>query len=221
MNLNARFILWIRQVFKKWGKLIVTVAAIWILVIMINNYLAGNKKTQELEKSYDADNPIMNDYGEVPKKYVDTIKSTINEYFNSCKAKDYEKAFNMLTDNCKKSLYNNDKDEFKEYVDAIYTSNGLTYYLQNYSNYNDTYIYQITISEDIEATGTTNGYDSYVEKMSLIKDENSDTFKIGNNNYITTKELNKIVEESNMKIKVESVDILYNKENMILTGAAY
>ena len=220
MNLNARFVLWIRRVFKKWGKLIVTVAAIWILIIMINNYLAGNKTTKELEKSYDADNPIMSDYGTVPKKYLETIKTTIDDYFKSCKAKDYEKAYNMLTDNCKKALYSNDIDEFKEYVDALFTSDSLTYYLQNYSNYNDTYIYQISISEDIEATGTTTGYDSYVEKISLIKDENSDTFKIGNNNYITTKDLNKIIEDPNMKIKVGSVDILYNKEiyNVTITN---
>ena len=219
MNLNARFILWIRNIFKKYGKLIFAIVAIWVLIIMLNNYL-GNKSTEKvLEKSYDEDRPIMDDYGEVPVKYREKIKETIDKYFNYCKSKQYEEAYNLLSDNCKKSLYENNVQEFKEYVDAIYTSNSLTYYLQNYSNYDDVYIYQISISEDIEASGTTTGNDSYVEKMSLIK-EDDDSFKIGNNNYITTVTLNKIAEESNLKIKVEDVDVLYNKEiyNVTITN---
>lgn len=212
MNLNARFILWARSFIKKYGKIVITVIAVWALVIMINNYLGNREPEKQLQQSYNEDMPIMDGEGVVPQKYRETIKNTINEYFNYCKNKEYEKAYDLLTDSCKESLYENNIELFKEYVDSIYTRNDLTYYIQNYSNYNDYYIYQMFIGEDIEATGTTNQTSNYNEKISLVKNKDDDNFKIGNNNFIESKKVDKIVEETNMKMKINSMDIFYNKE---------
>ena len=68
------------------------------------------------------------------------------------------------------------------------------------------------IGEDIEATGTTNQTSNYNEKISLVKNKDDDNFKIGNNNFIESKKVDKIVEETNMKMKINSMDIFYNKE---------
>ena len=217
MNLNARFLLWIRKIIKKYGKLIIGGLAVWVLIIMINNYVGSKAENTELSKSYKQDVPIMEDNGAVPKKYVDEIKNTVKEYFDYCKNKDYEKAFAMLSKDCRESVYTNDVREFAKYANEIYTSPSLVYYLQNYSNPKNTYIYEMTISEDIEASGTTNGNEKYSEKIALTRDEDNNKFVISNNNYIKQDKLNLISEETNMKIKVEKVDILYNKEIYTVT----
>ena len=227
MNLNARFLLWIRKIIKRYGKLILGALALWLLIAMVNNYVGSKSGDKVLSTAYHEDTPIMSDNGSVPKKYVDEIKKTVKEYFDYCIAginadeeiskANYEKAFNMLSDDCKKNLYNNHVEDFMEYAKEIYTSPTLVYYLQNYSNPNNTYIYEMTISENIEATGTTDGDSYYNEKISLTRDEDNNRFVIANNNYIQTDELNKIFEETNMKIKVVKRDILYNKEIYTVT----
>ena len=64
----------------------------------------------------------------------------------------------MLSDNCKNYLYNNNIEDFKKYVDAVYTEYNNYSYTQNYSNKDDVYIYDVTtLNSDILATGTTGG----------------------------------------------------------------
>ncbi len=217
MNINSRITMAIRNFFKKYGRIIIVVAIIWLIIFIINQYLKRIPKEISMINTYAPDTAIIDDGGNVPKKYVDTINQTVEKYFNYCNNKNYEQAYNMLTSQCKEYLYGNDLSIFKEYVDSIFTQTKI-YNLQNYSNVDNVYVYDLIILDDIEATGTTEGYEPYKEKITLRKENNE--FKISNQGYIESKTYNKYAEDENLKVTVKSKDVSYTREgyNVTLTN---
>ena len=114
----------------------------------------------------------------------------------------------MLTEECKEYLYGG-LDLFKEYVDSIFTTTKI-YNLQNYSNVDGIYIYDIVITDDIESTGTTGGYEPYKEKIAVRKENN--IFKISNQGFIRTQEYNKVAEDDYLRVTVNSKDMSYRSK---------
>ena len=55
----------------------------------------------------------------------------------------------MLTEDCKSYLYSNSVGQFKNYVDEIYNTKKI-YNIQNYSNTDDAYIYNIRILDECQ-----------------------------------------------------------------------
>lgn len=170
--------------------------------------------------TYEPDSPIIDDTDAISKSTATKIKETVKAYIECCNNKDYEGAYSCLTDDCKRYVYNNDIENFKTYVDNVFATQK-TYSLQNYSNLNKVYVYNLTIIDDMEATGTTgsdNGegsYDKYQEKIALTKVDGE--FKIANDNFIQTVELGYTSEDDFMKITIESKDVSYSLEGYNLT----
>ena len=213
MNFNARITLAIRKFFRKHGKVILIIFVVWLILFLANLYLKLRPTRIELQSSYEPDTPVMDEGDNVPKRLVKDINSSIDNYFNFCNNKDYESAFNMLTADCKERVYGNDINQFKNYVDNIF-NNYKIYNLQNYSNLDDNYIYNIRILDDISATGTTGQYDTYEEKI-VVHSENNE-FKISNQGYIGKVDINKEIENDDMKVKVIKKEISYSKEEYTL-----
>jgi hypothetical protein len=215
MTLNAKITMSIRKFFKKYGKALVILIVVWLIVILVNNYLKTLKTEVGLQTTYSPDTPVISKGGTVPKQYREKISTLIDNYFEDMNSKNYQAAFDMLTDDCKQFLYNDSVDVFKDYVESVFNT-GKIYNIQNYSNANNNYIYNINILDDIEATGTTTGYDVYTEKLIIKKD--GDNFKISNQGYIgkTTFE-NIYAEDDQIKVKVNYKDASYKKEGYNLT----
>ena len=213
MNFNARITLAIRNFFRKHGKVILIIFVVWLILFLANLYLKLRPTRIELQSSYEPDTPVMDEGDNVPKRLVKDINSSIDNYFNFCNNKDYESAFNMLTADCKERVYGNDINQFKNYVDNIF-NNYKIYNLQNYSNLDDNYIYNIRILDDISATGATGQYDTYEEKI-VVHSENNE-FKISNQGYIGKVDINKEIENDDMKVKVIKKEISYSKEEYTL-----
>ncbi len=209
MNLNSRIILSVRQFFKKYKKVILIVAVVWVGIFLINLYLKNMPQKVELSKSYTPDTPVMDEGDVVPTRLVNSVKSTIDEYFNYCNNKEYDKAYNMLTDDSKEYLYSNDISGFKEYIDEIFTTKKI-YNIQNYSNLNDVYIYNFNILDDITATGSTDDYSVYQEKLAVHNTK--DGLKISNKNYIGKEEIGKETESDYLKVKVLEKNMTYRRE---------
>ena len=210
MTINSRITLAIKKFFKKFGKIIFIVLFIWLIVFFINLYLL--KKPEELiaTNTYNPDTPIIDYGGKVPNKDKEEVNETLESFLNYCKTKDYENAFNMLSDNCKNYLYNNNIEDFKKYVDAVYTEYNNYSYTQNYSNKDDVYIYDVTtLNSDILATGTTGGYDTYKDRISIITENG--VKKIANQGYIKNINISKEIEDDYMRIKVISKDCNYDQ----------
>lgn len=213
MNANAKFILWLRGFFKKYGKIILIVFLVWLVMFAVNIYLKKKPKKLEAKTSYNPDAPIINEEITVPKKTVEKVNNTVQEYFNYCNAKQYELAFNMLTEECKQYIYSNNVNNFKEYIDGIFKSKKI-YNIQNYSNVGNKYIYDIKILDDIAATGTTNNYEVYKDK--LVLHDTNDGLKISNQSYVGKQEIGKETEDDNMKVKVLKKEMSYAREEYTL-----
>lgn len=211
MNINSRITLAIRNFVKKYGKIIGIVFFAWLAIFLVNQYLLNKPKDIVLKESYTPDIPIMDDTKEVSKGDAKKIHELVDQYFNYCESKEYQKAYEQLTDDCKEYVYEDSLDNFKEYVDEIF-KDGKTYNIQNYSNVDNIYVYILTILDDVESSGTTGGYNTYQERIALIKDQKENTFKISNFNYITKKQINKTTEDGYLKVDVNSLQIGYDKQ---------
>lgn len=210
MKPGTRLLLALRKFFKKNWKVIVIVAVIWIGIIIINNYLKNRPKEITLTNTYNPDTPVIDSSESIPNNKKEEVNLLIDSFFNYCNTKQYQNAYNMLTEDCKNYMYSNSISEFMEYVDSVYTNTKI-YNLQNYSNTEKTYIYNITILDDIMSTGTTGGYQTYTEKISII-DENG-TLKISNQGYMGKKSFGNLFSEDNyLKIKILNKNMSYKRE---------
>ncbi len=213
MNLNSKVTLAVGKFFKRYGKVILIVFAVWLTLFLFNRYLKNKPKELKATTSYNSNEPIMDEGQQVPKKEVSKVNQAIDEYFNYCNSKEYESAFNMLTNECKNSLFDNNLEQFKEYIDGIYNKKKI-YNIQNYSNAKNIYIYDINILDDIAATGTTGDYEKYKEKIVIHNLE--DGIKISVLGYVGRTILERETEDDNMKVKVLYKEMSYEREEYTL-----
>ena len=214
MKPSAKILLAIRKFFKKYWKYIISIVVVWIAVIVINTYLKNKPKEINFANTYTPDTPVIENGGNVPKKDVEKVNNTIDTYFSYCNNKEYQNAYNMLTKDCQEYLYNNSISEFKAYIDNLF-ENKKIYNIQNYSNVDNIYIYNIRILDDIMSTGTTGGYDTYQEKIAIIEENGS--MKISNQGYIGKRSYTNLTGEDNfVKIKVLSKNMSYTKEEYLV-----
>lgn len=216
MKWYSKIQLQIMDFFKRHKKVIITVGIVWIIIIIINYILSNTQKEIKPITTYTPDEPVMDQGDKVPKNLKDPIKHAVDEYFNYCNTGNYEDAFNMLTDDCKEYLYNNDIERFKLYLSKIFDKNKI-YNLQNFSNKDNVYIYSINILDDILTTGTNGNeeFKYYEEKMAAIKD--GDTIKLTNNNYIKKENLNLISEENYLRLTINDRQVSYDQEIYTIT----
>lgn len=202
------FRLKVRDFYKRNKSKIVIILIIWFIIIVINFILKNIKEPQIPETSYKPHTAIM-DSSEVPKKDQEPIEKLIDEYINYGNNKEYEKAYNLLNDECKKELYPN-IEEFKKYIDKVFDTKK-TYTIQNYSNVDNTYIYEVNIFEDILATGLTGKDDLviYSEKFVITKQNNKLSLSI--RDFVGNTENHQIYEDN--FIKVEITDVIQSYEN--------
>ena len=153
-------------------------------------------------------------YKDAKKKYASIIEKANTELLNKVKkyisSKDYKGGYDFLIaheeeikDVCNAVL-------FEKYAKDFYSGNR-KYYLQNYSNIDNKYIYELHILDDLEVTGGTEENEEKVEKLTVIR-EKSD-YKIANQGYIGNKKYNNIIAQTEeMVVTVISKDISYKKE---------
>lgn len=207
----ADFRLKIGRFFRKNLRIIIFILIIWLLIVVINNLLKGYVPEKTLNVTYNPHESVLNSEEKVPNRLVEPINNLVDEYFNYCQNKEYEKAYNMLLDGCKQKYFRTIL-EFKDYVDMIFNGEKI-YYIQNYSNYKNNYIYQIRIFENIMRTGLTgvNDISFYEEKISIC--EVNGELKLGIRQYISTETMDNIYEDDYLKIWVEKKDTLYEQES--------
>ncbi len=177
---------------------------------MINTYLKNRPEEIIATNTYTPDTPVMDTGESVPETVIEEVNNTIDTFFNYCNSKQYKSAYDMLTTDCQEYMYSDSLSEFMEYVDSVYTSQKI-YNIQNYSNVNDVYIYDINILDDILSTGTTGGYETYKEKIALI--EENGVMKISNQGYIGKTTFSNVTgEDQYVKISIMDKNMSYQRE---------
>ena len=200
----------IGRFFRRYRKLVILLLIVWIIIVAINDFLKTNKQVETISTSYAPHQSIIGSTQTVPDDLQEPINTIIDTFFNYCQEKNYQAAYDMLSDGCKYVYFSN-LIYFQEYVDTIFNEEK-AYYIQNYSNYKDYYVYQVKIFENIMKTGLTGKDDlSFYEEKISIHNENGQ-LKLGLRQYITTEKMDDIYEDDYVKIWIEKKNVFYEQE---------
>ena len=205
-NLRIKII----KFFKKYKKLIFLLLVIYIIIFLINKYLGSIQEIKVPITTYEPHVSIMDSTSSVPSKLQEPIEEILENFITYCNNKDYENAYNLLSDECKKAVYP-DVNSFKNYVDIHFKTKKL-YSIQDYSNVDKLYIYQVKLYDDFLATGLTDSeFKYYDEKITIVTDENND-LKLLVGKFIEKKDIKNVAEDDYLKIDIRTKLVNYDSE---------
>ena len=135
----------------------------------------------------------------VSSKQLSTDTNTINNFINYCNQKDLEKAYSMITEDCKSQIYTTLDTFTKAYYNDVFNGQKKTCTIENW--FGNTY--KVNIYDDMLATGKETKYSK--QDYITIETENGEN-KLNINNYIGHKDINKTTTNDNITVQVESRD---------------
>lgn len=150
---------------------------------------------------------------------ISTPKKVIKDFIDYCNDNEIEKAYNLLSNDCKEELFQT-KEIFKQqYYDVIFNNQLKMCDIEHWGQ--DTY--KVEIYNDALSTGNI---DVEITDYFTCVNQN-DEYKLNIKNYVGKKSINKEVENKNIKIKVlekitymdyeyYNIQITNNSENDIL-----
>lgn len=171
-----------------------------IIVIQIINAIIKNSNNNKVENNYSLNlssaesRQLESAIGVSDNKTTETkkqYKNNISTFLDYCNNRNVEASYNMLTDDCKNLVFNNDINKFKtNYIDTKF-NNKKSYTIQNWVGS----IFKVSLKEDALSTGNS----SNVENQEYISIENS---KLNIANYLGYEEINKEQKNDSIKITV-------------------
>lgn len=143
---------------------------------------------------------------EISEEKAQNDKKIIDDFVQACNDKDYTRAYNMLTDNCKNVVFSGTMDSFvRNYCDIIFQTSK-TYQLEGWLDKIAGMTYKITYLDDnILATGGISNGLNYTDYITIVN-ENGET-KLSIYNFIDSSNLSKTVNENNIEIQINKEDI--------------
>ena len=205
--------------YKIWGIIAFIILLIGIIqvtnaILANNNKLNNNtveKNVIENINSENKDTYFSTDESVVSGEKIDSNKlekasKAIEEFISECNNGNIEKAYNLLTDDCKNEMYQDIEKFTNYYYNQIFNNNTKkTAIIENWI----LNTYKVTISDDIMATGgvsTTNVQDY----ITVIEDD--DILKISLNNYIGKEEINKVQVVNDIEFEIVEKDVYMDYE---------
>ena len=213
INSNLR-----RNIFTNRYKILVVIIAI-ILFLCIVQFLNSVSKEQIEEENKNALNItnttssytpektlILGD--DVPKETQKTNTNIIDTFIKYCNEKEIEKAYNLLTEECKEQIFNSSIENFKkDYIEKIFNEKKI-YSMQSWITLGNMYTYQVYISHDMLATGKVG---EKLENYYTIVKRNGE-YKLNINRYIGRININKKSTVKDVTITVLSKDMYKDYE---------
>ena len=210
-ELRLRFRHWVR----KYRKVIFVVFVIWGLIFLINLYMRNRKIEPVPTTTKEPHTAVIDQTSSTPKSIQTPIEDMLKEYIGYCNEGNYQKAFNMLSEDCRSYEFDNDVEKFMSHV-LVKMPTPKKYSIQNYSNttYGNKkiYIYEVKYTDDLLATGLTNTTYAYTsEKFTFYEDDN-DQLQMNAGDYIYHSDIKSISENEYLKIDVVDKVVNYSIE---------
>ena len=143
----------------------------------------------------------------VPDKVATSFETFIKDYVGYCNNRNYVAAWNLVSKECKDNFFGNDYDLFVDYVKQKFNGNTKRYAIQDYSNVNGKYIYNVKIFNDFLATGLTNQSFVFQEEKMLVSYDEDKNIVVSVGNYMGSQDLNYMASNDYMIVKVtESIE---------------
>lgn len=199
------FKIWFNRKNKMIFSVILGIIALILILQFLNNKAKKENNTEQIQNNVNetkvSESVNLNDSNTVltGDKISDTQKTTLNkisEFINYCNEKDIDKAYDMLSDNCKNQLYP-EKSVFEEaYYKKVFNGKTRRANIENWVNN----IYKVSIEDDYLSTGKYTRGNGIQDYITIVGD------KININEYIGKKEIKKSNENDNIKIEIEEVN---------------
>lgn len=204
-----------RSIFENRYKILAIIVAIILVLCLIkalNEFAKGSNNTKNENVTNTNSNykpqetAVLGD--NVSSAKQEEITNIMDEFISYCNSKEIEKAYNLLTDECKEEIFSSSIENFKtNYVEKIFTTYK-TYNMQSWINGTNP-TYKVRILDDLLSSGSTG---EVVEDYITIVKQNNE-YKISLNSYIGKTNINnKQAEKDNIKITLLSKEINMNYE---------
>lgn len=197
--------------------------AIWIILIIIfflflilqlvNSFVGKKLEEESLQNQKNIENSITSnttsgismktDESVVSGKKISSnnlkaAKGTIEEFIKYCSQDDIEKAYEMLTDECKEEMFSSIQLFNDIYFSKIPKGEGINCSMENWINNT----YKVKIIGDILSTGQVdNGITDYITVKKV-----DDSYKLNINSYIGRTTINESKTKNNIEMLVISKD---------------
>ncbi len=207
------------------GIWITIIAVIFIIVIIqtLNNMVKkeaqtsntqGVTNTQTNEVDYASQSNPVTGGDAVPDTYQQDYGTLIDHFFTYCKNHEPEKAYGLLTQDCKDILYPT-LEIFKEQYYAPKFTKEKTYTFQSWATSSGVMIYFVKIYDNMLATGKGNSQ-KYIEEYVSVMKEN-DTYKLNVSGFIGKQKKETEASENNITITIKSSEIYMDYEIAYVT----
>lgn len=133
----------------------------------------------------------------VSEEKTKTNVNIIENFVQACNNADTKKAYDLLTDECKNTLFPTEQEFIDNYYNLIFKTKK-TIDIENYKNSSKTNTYMVTFYEDSISTGNVSSSQNYGDYITVDKD----TQKLNINSLITAKEINKSTEKNGIRITI-------------------
>ena len=203
-------------------KVLSIIAFVYAIILIINYTIKNNNESANLNYGSSTNNNETNSLKEENKKGLnsnisaitgDTVEvnqlknatDTIYSFVNYCNEQDFENAYNLISENCKKQMFKS-IEMFKElYYKNVFDGQKKNCVIENWSG--DTY--KVDLKEDILATGKDS---EYAKQDYITIEQNKGEYKLNINNYIGFYEINETTEKDNIAIEAVSKNVYKDYE---------
>lgn len=200
-------------------KILFGVIGIILLLLVLGTMSTVSKQQEEANKNKISDKltNISNVYKpqetvisgqNIVKEKQEKNSNIINKFVEYCNSGEIEKAYNLLTEECKINLYPNINSFKTNYVQKRFTKKRQADIQSYYNDRVDTY--KVRLTEDILSTGNASMVGA-VEEYITVATKNGEE-KLNINNYIERKTLGVQESNSDITIKLISKDIYVDYE---------
>lgn len=205
-NQNRKKIFWI-----------ILIIVFLFLFIQLLDWIAQNKKNQgeiivnnSTNNSYDAgelvtDKSLVSGQT-ISSSYLNSATDAINEFVNYCNNGELQKAYNMLTDECKEVMFST-VDSFRRiYYEGNFNGEKKSCTIENWVGNT----YRINLTGDILSTGDLTNLGTKEDYITIIEQDNE--CKLNINGYISRKNPNTSTKHNGLEIKIETIDTYIDYE---------
>ena len=200
---------------------VILIIAFAFIILQILNYLIKIKYENDNEKNTNViinqnnsisnyNNSLISDKSMISGSSISSTKlksdiDIIDKFMTYCNNKELEKAYDLLSEDCKDELFNSKDEFYKLYLSKLF-DNKKTYIIENWTNNT----YSVRITENILSTGNLNNNITKQDYITIVEENNEKRLNI--NNYIGRTEINKVSSDNNIKITVLAKDTYFDYE---------
>lgn len=209
---------------KIWG-IIIIIAFAFVLLQLANGIAKNNNKKKIEQAKTNISNTTSTNQntietnaletspqgGQETKASANTQTSTIEQFLNYCNNKELEKAYEMLTNECKEQMFNNIETFEHIYYTSTFENKPKEFSIEKWVNNT----YMIKINESSLALGKASKDNQKVDYITPIKDENSN-YKLNINSFIGYNKINAKKEQDGIEYEVVGRNRYLNYEEYII-----